>query len=108
MEYLASLKMALPEDILALGALALMLVAAWGGQRSTRAISWCSVAVLLGAGLSLFAVPQGVAFDGLLLVDAFSTYAKVLIYIAAAIAIVMAPDFFQRTSGDDLRPNIRC
>ena len=104
MEYLASLKMALPEDILSLGALALMLVAAWGGQRSTRAISWCSVAVLIGAGLSLFATPQGVAFDGLLLVDAFSTFAKVLIYIAAAIAIVMAPDFFQRTSGDDLRP----
>jgi NADH-quinone oxidoreductase subunit N len=28
----------------------------------------------------------------------------VLIYIATAIAILMAPGFFQRTSGDDLRP----
>ena len=87
MEYLASVRMALPEDILSLGALALMLVAAWGGQRSTRAVSWCSVAVLLGAGIALFATPHGVAFDGLLLVDAFSTFAKVLIYVAAAIAM---------------------
>ncbi|MBY8828261.1 NADH-quinone oxidoreductase subunit NuoN [Hephaestia mangrovi] len=104
MDYLASVRMALPEDILSLGALVLMLVAAWGGQRSTRAVSWCSVAVLLGAGIALFATPQGAAFDGLLLVDAFATFAKVLIYVAAAIAIVMAPNFFQRTSGDDLRP----
>jgi len=104
MDYLASLRLSLPEDILSLGALALMLVAAWGGQRSTRAVSWCSVAVLLGAGIALFAAPHGVAYDGLYRADAFATFAKVLIYAAAAIAIVMAPNFFQRTAGDDLRP----
>jgi NADH-quinone oxidoreductase subunit N len=104
MDYATSLRTALPEDILSLGALALMLVSAWGGQRSTRAVSWCSVAVLLGAGIALFAVPHGIAFAGLYRDDAFSTFAKVLIYIAAAIAILMAPAFFQRTSGDDLRP----
>ena len=37
MDYLASLQLSLPEEILTLGALALMLVAAWGGQRATRA-----------------------------------------------------------------------
>ena len=104
MDYLASLRLSLPEDILSLGALALMLVAAWGGQRSTRAVSWCSVAVLIGAGIALFTTPQGIAYDGLYRADAFATFAKVLIYVAAAIAIVMAPNFFQRTAGDDLRP----
>jgi len=104
MNYMASLRLSLPEDILSLAALALMLVAAWGGQRSTRAVSWCSVAVLLGAGIALFAVPQGVGYGGLYRADAFAIFSKVLVYAAAAISIVMAPRFFQRTSGDDLRP----
>ena len=46
----------------------------------------------------------GEAFGGLYRADGFAAFAKVLIYAAAAVAIVMAPDFFARTSGDDLRP----
>jgi NADH-quinone oxidoreductase subunit N len=106
MDYAANLRMALPEDVLSIGALILMLVSAWGGQRSTRAVSWTSVAFLIGAGIALFgsASSGGVAFGGLYRADAFAAFAKVLIYIAAAVAIIMAPSFFQRTSGDDLRP----
>src|SRR3546814_17781042 len=44
------------------------------------------------------------AFYGLYHPDAFSAYAKVLIYAAAGIAILMAPRFFERTGGDNLRP----
>ncbi|MDE0877934.1 MAG: NADH-quinone oxidoreductase subunit NuoN [Sphingomonas bacterium] len=106
MSYAANLAMTLPEIVLGLGAIALMLVAAWGGPSSTRAISWASVAVLLGAGLALIgpASNGGEAFGGLYRADAFAAFAKILIYAAAAVAIVMAPDFFARTSGDDLRP----
>ena len=106
MSYAANLAMTLPEVVLALGAIALMLVAAWGGPSSTKAISWAAVAVLAGAGIALIgpASHGGDAFGGLYRADAFAAFAKVLIYIAAAVGIVMAPDFFQRTSGDDLRP----
>ncbi len=106
MDYLANLAMTLPELILSLGAIALMLVAAWGGQSSTRFISIASVFVLAGAGIALAgpAGSGGPAFEGLYRADAFAAFAKVLIYIAAAVAIVMAPDFFRRTTGDDLRP----
>ncbi|WP_375395935.1 NADH-quinone oxidoreductase subunit NuoN [uncultured Sphingomonas sp.] len=106
MDYIASLAMTLPEMILSLGSVALMLVAAWGGQQSTRFISIASVFVLAGAGIALLgpAGSGGPAFDGLYRADAFAAFAKVLIYIASAIAIVMAPDFFRRTTGDDLRP----
>ena len=106
MDYLANLAMTLPELILSLGAIALMLVAAWGGQASTRAISIAAVFVLAGAGVALLgpAGSGGPAFDGLYRADAFAAFAKVLIYVAAAVAILMAPDFFRRTSGDDLRP----
>jgi NADH-quinone oxidoreductase subunit N len=106
MDYSASLLMTLPELVLGIGAIALMLVAAWGGQASTRAVSWTAVAILAGAGIALMgpASSGGEAFYGLYRADAFAAFAKVLIYIAAAVAIIIAPRFFARTTGDDLRP----
>lgn len=106
MSYAANLAMTLPELVLAVGAIALMLVAAWGGPASTRAVSWAAVAVLAGACVALAgpASSGGNAFDGLYRADAFAAFAKVLIYIAAAVAVVMAPEFFRRTAGDNLRP----
>ncbi|GAA4217950.1 NADH-quinone oxidoreductase subunit NuoN [Sphingomonas endophytica] len=106
MDYAANLAMTLPELVLAVGAIALMLVAAWGGPASTKAVSWVSVAVLGGALIALTgpASAGGDAFYGLYRADAFAAFAKVLIYIGAAVAILMAPDFFRRTAGADLRP----
>ena len=106
MDYGAQLAMTLPEVVLGLGALALMLVAAWGGPNSTKAVSWAAVAVLGGALVALAgpASGGGAAFDGLYRADAFAGFAKALIFVAAAVAILMAPDFFRRTAGDDLRP----
>ncbi|PTQ61408.1 NADH dehydrogenase subunit N [Sphingomonas aurantiaca] len=106
MTYAANIAMTLPELVLALGAIALMLVSAWGGDKSTRAVSIASVFVLVGAAIALVgpASSGGYAFDGLYRADAFGAFAKVLIYIASAVAIVMAPSFFARSHGDDLRP----
>ena len=106
MTYASQVAMTLPEIVLALGALALMLVAAWGGPSSTRAVSWTAVAVLGGACLALIgpATTGGYAFDGMYRADAFAGFSKVLIYVAAAVAILLAPRFFERTAGDDLRP----
>jgi NADH-quinone oxidoreductase subunit N len=102
----ANLLMTLPEIVLSLGALALMLVSAWGGQAVTRAVSWASVAVLAGAAIALIgpAGNGGEAFDGLYRADGFGTFCKLLIYGACAVGILMAPRFFARTAGDDLRP----
>ncbi|MEG3180559.1 NADH-quinone oxidoreductase subunit NuoN [Sphingomonas sp. LT1P40] len=106
MDYAAQLSMVLPEIVISVGGLALLMVAAWGGQAVSRAVSWVAVAVLLGAGLTLFgpASAGGVAFDGLYNADLFAAFAKVLIFFAAAISIIIAPRFFAKTSGEDLRP----
>jgi NADH-quinone oxidoreductase subunit N len=98
--------MVLPEMVLSLGAIALMLVAAWGGQASTRAVSWTAVAVLAGACVALTGPASygGDAFGGLYRADAFAAFAKVLIFAATAASIIIAPGFFERTAGDDLRP----
>jgi NADH-quinone oxidoreductase subunit N len=106
MDYSANLAMTLPEIVLSIGAIVLMLVSAWGGNGSTRAISWASVAVLAGAGIALIgpASSGGSAFGGLYRADAFAAFAKVLIYITTAVSIIIAPNFFQKSSGEDLRP----
>ena len=105
MDYLSFL-MVLPEEVLSAGAIVLMLVAAWGGQGSTRLVSWVSVAVLLGAGIALAgpASSGAIVFGGLYHADLFATFAKVLVFVGSAVAILMAPRFFERTAGDNLRP----
>jgi NADH-quinone oxidoreductase subunit N len=106
MDYATQLAMTLPEVVLTRGALALMLIAAWGGSGSTRAVSLAAVAILAGATIALAgpASSGGTAFDGLYRADAFAAFCKAVIYVAAAVSILLAPRFFARTAGDDLRP----
>ena len=98
MTYATSLMMTLPELILSIGALVLMLVAAWAGDKATQAISWAAVALFAAAALALLgpAGHGGIAFDGLYKADAFAAFAKLLIYIAAAVTVAIAPGFFAR------------
>jgi NADH-quinone oxidoreductase subunit N len=88
----------MPELILSIGAMLLLLVAAWKGDAATRGLGWASVVVLIAAGLSLLgpAGNGGVAFGGLYHADSFASFAKVLIYLGAAISIVIAPNWFAR------------
>ncbi len=92
----ANLLFTLPELILSLGAIALMLVAAWGDEKSTSLISFLAIALLTTAGFAA-AMPvtgYGEAFGSLYRADAFSAFAKVLIYLATGVCILIAPRFF--------------
>jgi NADH-quinone oxidoreductase subunit N len=93
-----SLALTLPEIILTIGAIVLMMAAAYAGDRHARLITWLAV-LTLGVG-ALF-IPGindagGVAFDGLFVADSFSAFAKVLVYAAAAISLVAASAWFSR------------
>lgn len=102
MDYASSLMMVLPEVILSLGALVLLMIAAFVGDGATRMIGWLSVLLFVAAGLALTgpAGNGGEAFYGLYRADNFGAFAKVLIYVAAAVAIVVAPGFFARQGGE--------
>jgi NADH-quinone oxidoreductase subunit N len=93
----ASLLAVAPELVLTVGGLALVLVAAWGGEASSRVVNWLAVLTLALAGVALStSLANGpVAFDGLVRADAFSAFAKGMIYAAAAAAILLAPRYFQ-------------
>ena len=98
MNYAANLMMTLPELILSIGSLVLLMVAAYGGDRLTRPISVATVALFVAAGFALLGPSGsgGEAFDGLYRADSFAAFSKLLIYIAAAVSVILAPGFFSR------------
>ncbi len=104
MNYVSSFALSMPEEILSAGAIVLMLMAAWMGDRSARLIGWLSVALLGIAAISLIGTPSsgGTGYAGAYHADAFAGYAKLLIYVSAAVAIMIAPSFFE-SDGEPLR-----
>ena len=103
MDFAASLSLIVPEIVLSLSGLALLLVAAWGGDRASGAIS-VAACVALAACFALVAPavcagasgPDTIAFDGQFQADAFAGFAKLMIYAATGAALVVAPAFFGR------------
>jgi NADH-quinone oxidoreductase subunit N len=88
----------LPELILTVGGVVLMMVAAFTGRKGAGVVSWAAVALLLVATVALIGAPShaGPVFGGLLSADLFSSFGKVLIFPAAAIAIIAAHGWFER------------
>src|SRR4029450_4210253 len=88
----------LPELILTTGGIILMMVAAFLGRRGSSLCSWASVALLIGAAFTLTGAPQtaGALFGGQLAADAFGALGKLIMYLCAAVAIVMAHSWFER------------
>jgi len=95
MDYFAPI---LPELILVVGALVLMMVAAFSGRRAAGAISWAAIALLIGATVALIGAPSdaGPVFGGLISADWFASFGKAIIFPAAAVAILMAQNWFER------------
>lgn len=106
MELTSSLQLVLPEIVLSLSALGLLMVAAWAGDRSARSINILSC-VALGAAFFMVmpSVMAGVsgsgveAFYGQFTADAFTSFAKLLIFAASGAVLVMAPRYFDRSGG---------
>jgi NADH-quinone oxidoreductase subunit N len=88
----------LPEEILSVGAIALMLAAAWAGDRSAAVLTWLAVAILLVAATFMPGVRDagGTAFYGLFIADSFAAFAKITIYVAAAVSMLAAMAWFGR------------
>ncbi len=93
MSFMSSFVLTLPEVILSAWAIALMMIAAFAGDKAEGLCRWVAIAALGAAGMAAFN-HAGEAFDGLYRADDFSLYAKLLIYVAAAISLLLSPKFF--------------
>jgi NADH-quinone oxidoreductase subunit N len=93
------LALVLPEILLTIGGLVTLMIATFGGDRAVAAYQ--SAAVLtLAAAIAAVATsignPPTTAFMGTVAVDAFGGFAKLLIYAASIICILIAPRYFTR------------
>ncbi len=90
-----------PELILAVGALALLMVGAFGGEKSTRLVTGLSVALLVVALVFvIFITDNGLAFNGAFIVDSFARLMKVLVLIGSGAAIAMSVGFAREENFD--------
>jgi NADH-quinone oxidoreductase subunit N len=89
---------AIPELILAAGALALLMVGAFGGQRAHFTVSVLAIILLVAASAAVVMLPAGrlVTFNGSFVVDDFARFVKVLAFGGTAAAILMSFDYVKR------------
>lgn len=88
--FLASLQLAMPEIILAVGALVLLMIGVFSGERSAPTVTGLAVALIIASGLWLVLVPgEGEAFGGAFLLDPFARFMKVVALIGSVTAMIM-------------------
>ena len=89
---------ALPEIALAVVAMALLVLGAFMGNRSAAVISALSAASLLGAAVLAAFAPLGEIFNGAFVMDSLAVFAKVAIYVASAVCIVLGQGWLARAN----------
>ncbi len=95
----ADFALALPEILMAVGAMALLMLGAYGGEdRKASLILWLSAGlmVLLAIWIGTDGVGERTAFGGSFSVDGFARFAKVLILLSAALMLVIGEDYLDR------------
>ncbi|QMW21838.1 NADH-quinone oxidoreductase subunit NuoN [Sandaracinobacteroides saxicola] len=94
-----SLAVGAPEVILAAGAMVLLLIGVFRGDRSLVGLSWGAVVLFALAGASLIDDGPGrvLAWNGLYVADALSAFLKVVILIGAAVSVLLALPYLKRT-----------
>ena len=102
---LPALMPALPEILLVLGGMSLLMFGVFqkAGNGAAEALAarrtdWVALAILFVALVAVLALGKDrtVTFGGLFAIDAFSRFAKVLVLIGAAAALLMSGDFLSR------------
>jgi NADH-quinone oxidoreductase subunit N len=88
---------ALPEILLAVGAMALLMVGAYRAN-SVQLVNACAVILLVVAGAIILCLPAGklVTFGGSFVVDDFARVLKLLTLAGSAATIILARDYLAR------------
>ena len=95
---LPTLLPAIPELLLAAGALALLMVGAFRGERSTTVVDLGAILLLAAAAAIVIWLPAGklTTFGGSFVVDDFARFLKVLAFGGSAAAILMSQSYVTR------------
>jgi NADH-quinone oxidoreductase subunit N len=95
---LPSLQPVLPELILLVGAMALLMLGVFSGERATGTVSWLAILLLVVAGVLIALQPPErlAAFYGSFVVDGYGRFMKILALAGSAVVILMSWDFLGR------------
>jgi NADH-quinone oxidoreductase subunit N len=85
----------LPEIVLAVGAMALLMVGAYRGIRSTGLITVLSLVLLVVVGVLELTLPAGrqTTFNGSFIVDDFARFLKILALIGSGATLILSTEF---------------
>jgi NADH-quinone oxidoreductase subunit N len=86
---------AFPELLLAIGAMALLMLGAYRGERATPTVNVAAILLFLIAALIAARIPGDVltTFGGSFVLDRFARFMKVLAFIGAAAAILLSINY---------------
>src|SRR6266404_1602069 len=86
---------ALPEIVLAIGAMVLLMVGAFRGEQTAKGIEGAAILLLVLTGLIVVLLPAGklVTFGGSFIVDGFARFLKLLALAGSAAAILMSSNY---------------
>ncbi|MDE2379340.1 NADH-quinone oxidoreductase subunit NuoN [Bradyrhizobium sp.] len=84
-----------PELVLAVGSMALLMLGAYRGQGTTKAVTTLAVLLLVATGVLELWLPAGklVTFGGSFIVDDFARFLKVLALIGSGVTLVISTEF---------------
>jgi NADH-quinone oxidoreductase subunit N len=95
------LNLALPELILAIGAMALLMIGVFSGKSASGLVSGLAIALLVAAGFMLFNSDEtGTAFSDAFILDDFAKLMKLLVIAGSVLAITMSVNFMKREQID--------
>ncbi len=93
-DLLASLTLATPEIALAVGAMVLLMIGVFSGERANTTVTGLAVALLVAvAAWGLLFPQEGLGFGGSFVSDSFSRFMKVLALAGSAITLIMSVGF---------------
>jgi NADH-quinone oxidoreductase subunit N len=89
---------AIPEMVLALGAMVLLMFGVYRGERSAAAVNVWTILLLVIVGALVVWLPGDklVTFGGSFVVDGFAKFMKVLALIGGVAVMVISPSYFRR------------
>jgi NADH-quinone oxidoreductase subunit N len=92
---LAGLLPILPEIVLAAGALLLLMLGVFAGERAAGVVNWLAIGLLLATGALVIWLPgeHATLFGGSFVVGPFERFMKVLALAGSATAILMSLDY---------------
>src|ERR1700759_4813627 len=90
----------LPELVLAIGAMALLMVGAYRGVRTTGLVTVLSLVLLVLVGVLELTLPAGklVTFNGSFIVDDFARFLKILALVGSVATLILSREFLSDPS----------